>query len=402
MPCCNAQRQKPNLLDLARCTCEAEAPRRHLGSSASGSGSLPHPALEDLAGQEEALPGITCDELQNAASEPLAQAMLLQANALTSLVGQLASGSADPFLEAPSSSSGFSRREALKIQADLALRDGSFFDNVLSAATRRMDPAMMPGTLAAAPSRDPAVMTQLERFGGYPKGPAFRVNPVAGRDCTRPLCSGRTKGSCVYRCSSCCVHRAKLPRQLARPRMAFDSPAGPPEWSLPGSSHDTDNDTEATTEAVLSAGRSKASCHYARVCERTRHCESQEVRVPKGKVPAKGPAKEGPGHPRPRPRSQPKAASCKALGSQEGGRGAESFACSRPDGPCASSSRAGVFLECFHSEEPPPCTALFPLPAPFPGCFAKDFPDRDPHSSRKARLTSRLVDRCVHVCCMAH
>ncbi|CAE7908265.1 tri1 [Symbiodinium sp. KB8] len=145
----------------------------------------PPPPVRDLAGQEEALPGITCDELQNAASEPLAQAMLLQANALTSLVGQLASGSADPFLEAPSSSSGFSRREALKIQADLALRDGSFFDNVLSAATRRMDPAMMPGTLAAAPSRDPAVMTQLVGIAldlfarGEPKGAAYTVALLA-------------------------------------------------------------------------------------------------------------------------------------------------------------------------------------------------------------------------------
>ena len=134
---------------------------------------LPQPALEDLAGHDEALPGITGDELQNVTSEPLAQAMLLQAKALTSLVGQLASGSADPLLETPSSSSGFSTRGTtgrLKIQADLGLRDGSFFDKVLLAATRRMDPTVLPGASAASSGRDSGVMTQyLERFGGYPK-----------------------------------------------------------------------------------------------------------------------------------------------------------------------------------------------------------------------------------------
>ena len=90
----------------------------------------------------EPLPGITDDELRGGPSEPLAQAMLLQAKALTSLVGQLAGSTADSLLDLPGTSVSTSTKGTtgrLRIQAELAQRDGSFFDRVFAAAGRRMD-----------------------------------------------------------------------------------------------------------------------------------------------------------------------------------------------------------------------------------------------------------------------
>ena len=55
------------------------------------------------------------------------------------------------------------------MQAELALRDGSFFDKVVAAAARRMDPSSLGGGAGsqAASAHHGTMTLYLERFGGY-------------------------------------------------------------------------------------------------------------------------------------------------------------------------------------------------------------------------------------------
>ena len=55
----------------------------------------------------------------------------------------------------------------------------------------------------------------------------------------------------------------------------------------------------------------------------------------------------------------------------------------------------------FHEGEPPPPTALFPLPVPNPGAFSRDVPKQCSRSVRRALLLGTLVDRCLHIAVMA-
>ena len=104
-------------------------------------------------------------------SSQLAQAMMAQSVAITSLVAQIAGSSGDPMVDLQGQSS--STRGALgraKLQQELAAHKGTFFHSVVMSMARRMAPTM--------PAEQPYGELQmagisgvryLERFGGYGK-----------------------------------------------------------------------------------------------------------------------------------------------------------------------------------------------------------------------------------------
>ena len=102
----------------------------------------------------------------------LAQAVLEQSKALTSLVAQLQSGG-DPLLDSHGSTSAVSLGSKgstgrMQLQTELSNRSGQFFLQVTQNAIRRMKPASrVPADLAAASSTDFSMVNYLERFGGY-------------------------------------------------------------------------------------------------------------------------------------------------------------------------------------------------------------------------------------------
>ena len=112
------------------------------------------------------------EEFPASGSSTLAQAVLEQSKALTTLVAQLQSGG-DPLLDSHGSSSGVSLgskgaagRE--RLQAELSNRSGQFFLMVTQNAWKRMKPASrLPQTLDSVSSTDFSMVTYLEKFGGY-------------------------------------------------------------------------------------------------------------------------------------------------------------------------------------------------------------------------------------------
>ncbi|CAE7831595.1 unnamed protein product [Symbiodinium sp. CCMP2592] len=120
----------------------------------------------------------TLDEAQEAeealdtggSSDPLARAMLLQSQALTSLVQQLAAAGGDGSLE-PSVAGALGVRgsaQRAKLQEELAQGKGAFFQQVTQNIARRMMPSQ---SLSSSPAE---LLTQgvsmsryLERFGGW-------------------------------------------------------------------------------------------------------------------------------------------------------------------------------------------------------------------------------------------
>jgi len=102
--------------------------------------------------------------------DALAQAVLVQSQALTSLVAQIAHVQGDPMSEL-TSSGGAGVRGATgraKLQAELALQKGLFFRAVLQSMSRRMSPT---SSSDASPqellNRGVSGVRYLERFGGY-------------------------------------------------------------------------------------------------------------------------------------------------------------------------------------------------------------------------------------------
>ena len=111
------------------------------------------------------------DEKKTPMDGNLAQAVLAQSQALTTLVSQIASSQQDPLLDLTSSSSSASTRGAIgraKLQAELALQKGTFFQAVLRSMTQRILPStqldLPPATLL---ERGISGTRYLERFGGY-------------------------------------------------------------------------------------------------------------------------------------------------------------------------------------------------------------------------------------------
>ena len=102
--------------------------------------------------------------------DTLAQAVLVQSQALTSLVAQIAHIQGDPMSEL-TASGGAGVRGATgraKLQAELAQQKGLFFKAVLQSMSRRMSPT---SSSDASPqellSRGVSGVRYLERFGGY-------------------------------------------------------------------------------------------------------------------------------------------------------------------------------------------------------------------------------------------
>ncbi|CAE7377532.1 unnamed protein product, partial [Symbiodinium microadriaticum] len=93
----------------------------------------------------------------------LAAAVLAQSNALVSLVGQLAQGSAEPMLDAPSSTSVRGALGRQKLQQELLSSPGAMARRIRQNAALRMNPTGLT-------DGDRATLTRyLERFGGFGK-----------------------------------------------------------------------------------------------------------------------------------------------------------------------------------------------------------------------------------------
>lgn len=110
---------------------------------------------------------------QSASHDHLAQAVLAQSKALTALVSQIASQSSDPMLELGATTFGAGTRGAqgrAKLQAELAQHKGSFFNAVLAAMARRMQPTSpSDGSPEDLMARRVSGTKYIERFGGYGK-----------------------------------------------------------------------------------------------------------------------------------------------------------------------------------------------------------------------------------------
>ena len=106
-------------------------------------------------------------------SDPLAQAVLAQSQALTALVAQIAQTNGDPMLELGSAGLSTGTRGAqgrARLQAELAAQKGSFFASVISSMSRRMFPTMTAeGSYQELMDRGVCGTRYLERFGGYGK-----------------------------------------------------------------------------------------------------------------------------------------------------------------------------------------------------------------------------------------
>eukprot|EP00435_Cladocopium_sp_Y103_P075147 s60_g54.t1 len=144
-------------------------PPRTVAPCATGllqSPSLKPPALAELEG-EKILEG------QSTSSDPLARAVMVQAQALTELVGQIASQSSDPLVDLVGGSGSAGTRGAVgraKLQMELAQQKGLFFQSVLTQMARRMQPTQpAQGSPQDLLARGVCGSQYLERYGGYAK-----------------------------------------------------------------------------------------------------------------------------------------------------------------------------------------------------------------------------------------
>lgn len=111
------------------------------------------------------------DLVEEGGSTTLTRAVLEQSKALSTLVTQIAAG--ETVGDFSSSSTGFSSRGAAgrqRLQQELSLQRGSFFNSIFVQMARRMQPARI---AEAAPAdlapRGVTATTYLERYGGYGK-----------------------------------------------------------------------------------------------------------------------------------------------------------------------------------------------------------------------------------------
>ena len=129
--------------------------------------------LEDLAMTGLAQPPeVRSLELEKADlnSPSLAAAMMAQSTAITTLISQLAAGHTDPMAELALTGIGGSRGASgrAKLQNDLALQKGIFFESVMRSMSRRMYPTL-PATMSYQEMMKQGICgtKYLERFGGY-------------------------------------------------------------------------------------------------------------------------------------------------------------------------------------------------------------------------------------------
>lgn len=105
--------------------------------------------------------------------DALARAVYAQSQALTTLVGQIASAQSDPLGDLSQSSGGMGSKGAMGraiLQSELAQHQGLFYKSVLQSMCRRMSPTSPVETSSQAMLDKGLSGTRyLERFGGYGK-----------------------------------------------------------------------------------------------------------------------------------------------------------------------------------------------------------------------------------------
>lgn len=121
-------------------------------------------------------PALSALEKEKSVSQPalagdhLAQAVLVQSQALTSLVNQIAQGQGDPLVDLGGITTTGTRGTAgrVRLQTDLASQKGVFFQAVMQAMARRMSPTMpVDGSYQQLMEKGICGTRYLERFGGY-------------------------------------------------------------------------------------------------------------------------------------------------------------------------------------------------------------------------------------------
>ena len=183
-----AQRERAEAIEAQRPLDRPSALRRPLGASAMpGSSDLSTPAAQLLkemprpksSASNAKSPHVTFSEGEaqemslEIPSEPqdLAKAMLVQSQALTTLVSHLTATSSDPFQDLSSASTSLSTKGAVsraKLQAELAAQKGTFFVSVLQQMARRMQPAVAAEVeMLTLRNRGITPTQYLERFGGF-------------------------------------------------------------------------------------------------------------------------------------------------------------------------------------------------------------------------------------------
>lgn len=105
--------------------------------------------------------------------DALARAVYAQSQALTTLVGQIASAQVDPLGDLSQSSGGMGSKGAMgraKLQSELAQHQGLFYKSVLQSMCRRMSPTSpVEASSQAMLDKGLSGTRYLERFGGYGK-----------------------------------------------------------------------------------------------------------------------------------------------------------------------------------------------------------------------------------------
>ena len=141
--------------------------RPSLGLLASPSNQKPM-ELQAMELEKEAL----AQSSGQISGDALAQAVLMQSQALTNLVSQIAQSQGDPMAELTATSSAGARGATgrAKLQAELAMHKGLFFRAVTQSMARRMSPTT-PSDIPPAEMLERGIsgVKYLERFGGYGK-----------------------------------------------------------------------------------------------------------------------------------------------------------------------------------------------------------------------------------------
>ena len=157
----------PQTSSLGTIAQQLGTPARTLAPSAPGLLGSPLVRPTDLQELEDE----KREGARSSSTDPLAQAVLAQSQALTALVAQIAQQSGDPLLELSATGASPGTRGAqgrARLQAELAAQKGTFFTSVLAAMSRRMSPTLSPeGSPQELMDRGICGTRYLERFGGY-------------------------------------------------------------------------------------------------------------------------------------------------------------------------------------------------------------------------------------------
>ena len=214
---------------------------------------------------------------EEVASVDVAQAILAQSTALTSLVATLAGSQQDPMQDLQGSSSG--TRGALgraKLQEELAQQRGTFFHSVVQQMSRRMMPT--------APVDQPYVQLvqqgvtgcrYLERFGGYGKQRELGFDSIPADDYAG-FCFGGELGGDEGHPGSIDRHGGtSLPRpRPLRPWSVIDLARGSPCIDI----HESSTISGEPCKGVLASCKSTLGHSGPRVPEGARHNCSEALR----------------------------------------------------------------------------------------------------------------------------